>query len=90
MTALEKAARAAEHAYYNDSGSTGEPIEFEAIVRAVLMAVREPDDEFMMRMYPNPTLEVADAGRAAGARSRRAGRMQIARFVDTLLNEEPK
>ena len=49
------------------------------------MAVREPDDAFMGALYPDPESIVADRGRAAGKRSRRAGRMQIAHFSDAVL-----
>ena len=55
------------------------------IARAVLMAVRDPDDAFMGALYPDPESIVADRGRAAGMRSRRAGRMQIAHFIDAIL-----
>lgn len=101
MTALEKAARAAWEenrrraamvdvelpAWEDDTMALR--ADWVAVTRAVLLAVREPDDSFMLHMYPNPTADVADGGRAAGERSRRAGRMQIARFVDSILNEAP-
>ena len=54
--------------------------------RAVLMSVREPDDAFMLELYPDPKIETADRGRGAGARSRRTGRMQISHFIDAILN----
>lgn len=59
------------------------------IIFAVLKAMRDPDDDFMRRMYPDPACD----GRAMtkqGERSRRAGRMQIAHFIDTILLEKPQ
>lgn len=85
MTALEKAVEAVA----NTASDNPKEANFRAVARAVLLAVREPDDRFMLHMYPNPTADVADGGRAAGARSRRAGRMQIARLVDAILSEPP-
>ena len=58
------------------------------IARAVLMAVREPDDEFMLELYPDPEYDNRPMTRQ-GERSRRAGRMQIAHFIDTILSETP-
>lgn len=55
--------------------------------RAALLEMREPDEAFMLSLYPDPEIEVADRGRAAGARSRRAGQQQIARFIDAILKE---
>lgn len=55
--------------------------------RAVMMAVREPDEEFMLALYPDPESISADRGKAAGERSRRAGRMQIDHFIRAILAE---
>lgn len=86
MTPLEKAARAlAEH--FGCEWETIREADREIIrgyVRAVLMAVREPEDDFMLALYPNP------AGREGvaeiqGRRSRDAGKMQIAHFIDHIL-----
>jgi len=58
-----------------------------AVARAALMAMREPSEDFMRAMYPNPTGEAIVAPHVAGERSRRQGRLQIARFVDAILAE---
>lgn len=79
---LERAARAVDDETYGELTD----LRCAAIARAVLMAVREPGDEFMLRLYPDPKVEVADRGRSAGERSRRAGRMQVAHFVDAILS----
>lgn len=87
---LERAARAAAAA---DATLHNGPDLYEvnpdlylSLTRAVLMALREPDDAFMLELYPDPKIETADRGRGAGARSRRTGRMQIAHFIDAILN----
>lgn len=85
---LERAARALAA---EDARKTGvdlydkNPGLYMRLARAVLMSVREPDDAFMGALYPDPEPIVADRGRAAGMRSRRAGRMQIAHFIDAIL-----
>lgn len=55
-------------------------------VRAVLMAIRDPSEEFMRHMYPDPTHQGMVLTRQ-GDRSRRAGRLQISHLVDHILNE---
>lgn len=88
-TMLERAARAAggvAATTVDDVRHLLSDRALEDVARAVLMAVREPDDAFMGALYPDPESIVADRGRAAGMRSRRAGRMQIAHFIDAILN----
>lgn len=81
MTVLERAARAAEHAYYNDSGPTGEPIDFEAIARAVLMAVRMPSHALAVQAD-----EVVDLTRALPLGE---GQAFFTAMIDAILNATP-
>ena len=83
MTALEKAAMAALTASHQHTGGTADPDLlwsvvgesarelYTAIARAVLMAVREPDDAWIMNQ---PTLRLDDQD-AIGA------------YIDAILNE---
>ena len=59
---------------------------YRAMARAAVQAIREPSDDFMRAMYPNRSGQwIVTTPEVAGNRSRRAGRLQIARFVDAIL-----
>lgn len=49
--------------------------------QAALLALREPDEAFMRSLYPDSICDGRPMTKQ-GDRSRRAGRMQIAHFID--------
>lgn len=94
-TMLERAARAMIAAEQDQWDLPAEQWDFTTLevhglvnlARAVLMAVREPDDVFMNAMYPDP-MHSDRSMTKQGERSRRVGRAQIAHFIDAILSEE--